>query len=869
MNNTNSVLDNVDNHDDDDTNDHDTDYDDTDNVHDPVYIRKESLYKIGDLVQVDETKLGYITHYCLKNENANFTVKYIIDKNTEYGISEQRIKVVSFMSNTTTRSGNNRHDPQPECDIDEDPEELKEFQNSLNKSFSTSKYTSENPLYQFLLRNKQKSKGWIRDIIRQKTVDKQTHLLPKERMLLCLVASLFSGYSPCNGPLVGYADLIRNAFGVSSFTHNNILTFFTDTSFTMERKKRKDHLRSVFNCEETRKKVFTGYNVYKRNKTQEFRESTERINEEEYKKGYDDLPDDQKRSYEVLAEQHLDRSRHIWEDLKDILIKAKGRISYREMEAQLGHIVSWVTIMNFLKNQEGFTMRKDRIFPSLDIAAKERRVKWAQKWWTFWKCVTSLPTDKVIMVNVHMDEKWFYAVRARTNVKELTSIGLEDNYSYVHHKNNTGKTMYIVVTAYVLTNGNDITKGGKAIPIACIRCGRMVKAQKDSYKRVYNDDDHTYTYPRIEENKLKSKGEESFQNVDLTGCSEGTTKDPKCSLLKIYKEQIIKALEEKVVKRFNQDGKRQVVIVKQEDSAGLHNNATYCDEMEKEFHKRGWILFRQPSQSPVTNVHDACIFPMMSKSVSKVQAIDYHARLLKGEELHEAVMKVWNNDKHRVAMSRAFAGHSQVVCAILAHNGDNTYLRERKGMTFGIRKMFVPDEDGEGVIPIPLAPQTEGETVQGLFLSERNVRNLKYSPPDIRTFGNVELEPAMKELFLAYADIDLMTEEVEEVLLPIMTEEQMNESFELNAKENASEKLNEVEVEYLGEASSVTIQQQSSSRKKRKQSTQEPNQTTKRNKEQIKKSQQQTAPSDNDTFVHTHQQPWYQMPCFQPQFYEM
>ena len=54
----------------------------------PVYIRKESLYKIGDLVQVDETKLGYIINHCIQNENANFTVKYIIDKNIEYGISE-------------------------------------------------------------------------------------------------------------------------------------------------------------------------------------------------------------------------------------------------------------------------------------------------------------------------------------------------------------------------------------------------------------------------------------------------------------------------------------------------------------------------------------------------------------------------------------------------------------------------------------------------------------------------------------------------------------------------------------------------------------------------------------------------------------
>ena len=845
----------------------------------PVYIRKESLYKIGDLVQVDETKLGYIINHCIQNENANFTVKYIIDKNIKYGVSENCIKVVSFQSNTTTRSGTNRHAPQhptsniSEDDSNEESDELKEFKKSLNNSFSTSKYTSENPLYQFLLCNRDNDKGWIRDILQQKTADPKTHLLPMERMLLCLIASIFSGYSPCNGYLVGYADLIRHAFGVSSFTHNNILTYFINTSYTMERKKRKDSFRSIFNCEETRKKVFTGYNVYKRNKTLEFRESTEKLSEEEYQKGYDELTDDQKTSYDVLAEQRLDRSRHLWEDLKDILIKTKGRISYREMESQLGNIVNHVSIMNFLKSQEGFTMRKDRIFPSLDLAAKERRVKWAQKWWTFWKCVTSIPTDKALVVNVHMDEKWFYAVRARTNVKELTSIGLENNYSRVHHKNNIEKTMYIVVTAYVLSNGNDITKGGKAIPISCIRCGRMVKAEKDSYKRVYNDDDHTYTYPKIEKNKLKTMGKEYFKNLELTGCSEGTKKDPKCSLLKIYKEQIIKDLEEKVVNRFNQDGKRQVIIVKQEDSAGLHNNTKYCDEMEIEFHKRGWILFRQPSQSPVTNVHDACIFPMMSKNVSSIQATDYHARLLKGEELHEAVMKVWNNKKNTVAMSRAFAGHSQVVCAILAHNGDNTYLREKNGMTFGVRKMFVPDEDGEGVIPIDLAPQTEGETVQGVFLSERNVKNLKYTPPDIRTFGNVELEPAMKELFIAYADVKLMTQEVEEVLLPIMVEEQMNQTLEEIADENAKEKLNEIIC--LDGTSSVTSQQKPASRKnkRKRSSSQHKKKKSKSNKNEKGKNQNQDAKSHSNTqqsSVERFLQPvFFPTTMISPQFYQM
>ena len=51
-------------------------------------------------------------------------------------------------------------------------------------------------------------------------------------------------------------------------------------------------------------------------------------------------------------------------------------------------------------------------------------------------------------------------------------IGPESNDFYAYHKNFIGKEMYIVVTAYIL-NLNNISGGGKAKPIACVRVGKM------------------------------------------------------------------------------------------------------------------------------------------------------------------------------------------------------------------------------------------------------------------------------------------------------------------------------------------------------------------------------------------------------------
>ena len=302
---------------------------------------------------------------------------------------------------------------------------------------------------------------------------------------------------------------------------------------------------------------------------------------------YNQLTIAEKSVYENRASINPQRSEHLWEELKEFLLITKGKVSFETMSNHL-QIVSARAIREYLIQQEGWNMRKDRILPHLDDAAKGRRLTWCCTWWFFWKSARAVPVEKVIFVLVHMDEKWFYAVRTRSNTKVLTSIGLEPNDYYAQHRNHIGKEMYIVCTAFVL-NGSDITAGGKAIPIACIRVGKKVKAKKDSYKRVYNDDG-TFSYPKIDENQIRKKGDMYFKSFELTGSSEGTEKSPKISLLKEYQDKIIPALEEKVVQRFGQNG-RKVIIIKQEDGAGLHTDATYLSEMQREFDERGWILF--------------------------------------------------------------------------------------------------------------------------------------------------------------------------------------------------------------------------------------------------------------------------------------
>ena len=101
--------------------------------------------------------------------------------------------------------------------------------------------------------------------------------------------------------------------------------------------------------------------------------------------------------------------------------------------------------------------------------------------------------------------------------------------------------------------------------------------------------------------------------------------------------------------------------------------------------------------------------------------------MMRGEELYESVKKVWNDRRNLPDLARSYAGHHQIVCAMLENDGGNDYLRERKGLSFGVRKAFMTTEDGEGVMLVP-EPTVEVEGAHQQILAERGMKHL---PPNI------------------------------------------------------------------------------------------------------------------------------------------
>ena len=71
--------------------------------------------------------------------------------------------------------------------------------------------------------------------------------------------------------------------------------------------------------------------------------------------------------------------------------------------------------------------------------------------------------------------------------------------------------------------------------------------------------------------------------MDMNGVIKGIEKIPDVSLLDVNYDGIITALGDKFVQKFSEGGTRKVVILKQEDREGLHQDARYLRRMEEEF----------------------------------------------------------------------------------------------------------------------------------------------------------------------------------------------------------------------------------------------------------------------------------------------
>ena len=225
----------------------------------------------------------------------------------------------------------------------------------------------------------------------------------------------------------------------------------------------------------------------------------------------------------------------------------------------------------------------------------------------------------------------------------------------------------------------------------------MEKAQRDTYKRV-NLDNGKYHYPQLPENRLRVRGQqEYFRKMEITGSNKGTKKEPKFDLLSWFEEVEIPALK-RLCEQVATSGKRPIVRY-QMDGAGPHQDTTLNNFLEEALTKRRWILKFQPSNLPITNVKDDCVFPALSKHVSGEQGITKGSQIFSLDELRAAVEKCWR-EISLDSLARGYVQHGQIASALIECEGGDDFVRNHGGLHHNVRNcscVTVCDDNGTSV----------------------------------------------------------------------------------------------------------------------------------------------------------------------------
>ena len=627
-----------------------------------------------------------------------YDVFYTVDNRLSQEVTRERIDVANLA--TTAR----RRDPEDETrpsllstshqpsDKHPTPRQVRRKTRHIKYSYrwlmgNRNKYHKGIPLVLYSLKRREKSasKGWLRVMESTAPVNLRSQLTEAERkQAMDLVAAC--------APSDEGARLVAYAFGKTAASIRKSLRNMIKNNGSLARKQRADTGTTVITSQKKRESEYTAKSVFAKLLRKQHGDT--KLSAAEIQDQWASASAETRTTCDRIAKEWLERGPFLQDELVKALKKTAGAVSWQTLATLLAgngpEPVSAATIRRYFMSLPDSTYKSTRILPKLDKANKQRRLNWSMEFWVFWE--SAIRFSSVQMVLVHMDEKWFYVIVVRRNLKSIPQFNIEPVSHAVQHKSHIGKTMGIASTAFVPFN-NDVSKGGKAYLVSLTRVGRVVRASKNTYKRRYNEDGVTYSYPKDENNILRREGQEYFQNLEITG-SKTTGKGrngknvPKFSLLDWFKNVEIPRLNE-LACRIGAESGGKVCIRYQMDSAGPHVDAKLLRYLDAEFSARGWIMKPQPSNSPITNVSDDSLFPMLSKLVSKEQGLHNGSQLFRDEdELWKTVEKCWNA-LPLDALARAYVRNSQIASAIYLSNGGDDFVRERNGLHCNVRKTCV------------------------------------------------------------------------------------------------------------------------------------------------------------------------------------
>ena len=181
---------------------------------------------------------------------------------------------------------------------------------------------------------------------------------------------------------------------------------------------------------------------------------------------------------------------------------------------------------------------------------------------------------------------------------------------------------------------------------------------------------------------VRRKDDVYLVDCNVTGSNEGTSNEPKFSLLSLFRDIIFPKIEKLVGRGGRYEGDIPVI---QGDNAGPHCDEKYMNFVKDYCNKNNMKWEPQAPQMPHANNLDLAVFPAMSKQHSTLlkQNLD---RVANTDEIWEAVKKAWN-DLPSASIARGFILANRIAKKVIDNKGSNTFL-QKKDFHSGVRRDF-------------------------------------------------------------------------------------------------------------------------------------------------------------------------------------
>ena len=382
------------------------------------------------------------------------------------------------------------------------------------------------------------------------------------------------------------------------------------------------------------------------------------------------------RSYwEAMSRSKVARQPYIRDCIIEVM-RANPTKSFDQIACDIGGWCSVRTICRWISQHSGYCTYVQRALPLLTSLQKQKHVAFSTRLRNNW----TLPRQKILWINY--DEKWFYGWVSRCNAKMCEALGIEKSHTYLYHKCHINKVMAVAFTAFAFDSS--VENGGHGVKIGLYRVQAARVAQRDVRESRIDENGSR----RYDGSIVRIKGDAYLVDCNVTGSDEGTSNNPKFSLMALFRDQVFPKIAELVSPGGTYCGYLPVI---QGDNAGPHVDGAFHTSVKAFCDSNGWKWEPQAPQMPHINNLDLAVFPMMSKRHSSLLKM-YSNLQAPHEEIWKTAREVWCN-LGSAEIARGYILAYRIAAKVIKSGGENTFLRQQDFHS-GVRSDFYDTPKG-------------------------------------------------------------------------------------------------------------------------------------------------------------------------------